>query len=452
MEVIVVKQEKRLLEERLEKVISERNRDHYTEGNIKEKIKEHGFEITEVTKIWKSPKSIESISEVLLYLITKYLYEETGEESINPESFYTEAEIRDGNNAIHFKNDERISFPLVFEKVLKNRDDQYITVVPIQRIKQLIDNGLVTYNFNTQRNAKHKLDKKENLIKIPNTNPKSVAEITELIKNDDFIPNTISLNLLQDGNDKFTYDERSMELTMYSGQINPVDGWHRDKAIVAALLDAKKKGKTIELNMELRLTNWDEGRCKQFIDQEDHHNKINKRYIQSEIRSDKSNKVVARINQSDGDMKGKINTDIAVIRMNQAYTMTDLLSKTISLLWKFEATNDVYDLSNYLIEFFNHLIGHKRNDFIKNVEQSRKENVITYPVTFVGYLAIAHKIQEEKDWREKFNKFLDKTDFNINKQDWAEIGIIDKRNMNYATNLTNKKRYDKVIKYFEGLV
>jgi len=445
-----MKQEKHLLEDRLKEVISERNRDNFIEENIKNKIEEHKIDTTEVTKIWKSPKLIKSVSsEILLYLITKYLYEETNDSSIDPKEYFTDAEINSGDDYKYLQQEEKMSYPLVFENVLKAKYDQYITIVPIQIIKQLLDDGMVTYNFDTQRNPKYKRDKDDSLIKVPNTNPKSVENIAVLIKKDKFITNTLSLNLLQNGEDKFVYNEKAKRLTIYSGQLNPADGWHRDKAIVRALLD----NKNIELNMFLQITNWNVNRCKQFIEQEDHHNKIDKRYIDSEINIENwGNKVVVSLNQNDGDLKDKIASTLDAFRIKKAYALSGFMAKTINLLWQFDTTNDAYDLANYLTEFFNYLIGNKKEDFIKNLEQSREENIITYPTTFIGYLAIAHKVQGEHDWKNKVKDFLDNANFNINNKDWLEIGIIDKVSMKYAINLANVTRYRKIIEYFEKLI
>ncbi|WP_027399039.1 DNA sulfur modification protein DndB [Anaerovorax odorimutans] len=435
------------LEKNLDSIITTYNANKKVADAVKKNMNKHNILTGEFQEIWFKNTPLDTIDEVTLYLLTKYLYEKTNEPSIKKEDYFTEVEIDDGNKYKKQIIDNTISYPIIFNNVLKGKDDQYILYLPIQKIKQLQDSSIITYNFETQRSPKHKLSKDGDLIKVANVNKQSVSEIADFFLEGRFIPNTITLNLLQDGNDEFGYNDKTNELVIASGQINIIDGFHRCLGIIKAL----GENPDLDYIMEVRFTNWDVQKCRNFIHQENIRNKINSKYIQSIININKwGNKVVNKINDGQGDLKGKITTDFTLIRMNKAFTMFDMMSNTIDMLWEIKTNMEVNNLANYLTNFFDYVIGYKVEDFIDDLKGSKSQSVVTMPAMFVGYLCVAKKLQHEEDWEKRLIDFLDNTNFDINNPEWVKIGIINKK-LNPTISLT-KSNLKNIISYFNEII
>ena len=80
-----------------------------------------------------------------------------------------------------------------------------------------------------------------------------------------FITNTITFNVLKDGNDNIEYNPDNMSLIIgKESEIDIVDGFHRSYAILKALITKPNLNK----NWEVRIVNWDIDKAQRFIYQE----------------------------------------------------------------------------------------------------------------------------------------------------------------------------------------
>jgi len=440
-------QERYDLEKKLDGVLEEYNPNKKMRDVLKTQLGKHGILNSEFQQVWLRNTSLDGVELPLIYLLTKYLYERTGESSIETSKYFTETEIKDGDIYVREVVDETLEYPITFEDVLRCREDQYNFYLSIQQIKKLLDSKIITYNFDTQRSPKHKVNNDGGLIKVININRQAVKEITKDLLENNFITNCITFNLLQDGKDSFVYNEKKNELTILSGEVNVIDGFHRCLSMINAL----SINPNLEYITEVRFTNWGVEKCRNFIFQEDKKNKINKRYIQSVVNTGKwGNKVIGKLNDGNGDLKGKITTDFALVKINKAFTMFDFMSNAVDTLWDIKTNMDVSNLSNYLTDFFDHIIGYKAEDFVEDVGKSREKSVVTMPAMFIGYLSLAKKLQDDPNKYEKLEAFLNKTDFNIESQEWLKLNIINRSKKPTIT--LNKSNVKNIINYFNELV
>jgi len=447
MEVLKMFKDRSELEQNLNSIIIKYNGNKKLSEKIKKDIIQHGYSGGEIQQIWGQSKNLEEIDQALLYLLTKYLYEATNEGIIRFEDYFTETEIRDGNVFKREIINDKLTFPLFFKDVKKGNEDQFITYLSMQKIKQLIDDSVVTYNFDTQRSAAHKINSSGDIIKTINTNKTSIKEISDDLLNEKFIPNCLTFNLLANGYEEFNYDDKKQVLAISKGEINVIDGFHRCMGIIKAL----NINPNLTENFEVRFTNWNVDRCRQFIYQEDKKNKINTHYIKSIINTSKmGNKVVKLLNEGTSDINGKITSDITLIRKNKCYTMADMLSAAIDLLWDLKTNREVIELSNFLGDFFDVIIDYRKFDFLDNLEESRKSSVVTLPAIFIGYLAVAKQIQNLDNWQDKLYSILDNVNFRIENPIWEKLKIISSSKAPIFT--LSKTNYKNIINHFVGLI
>lgn len=435
------------LEKILHNLILENSDLRIASNTIKKLFLDKGISASEFNDIWTLRKSLDSVDMPSLFLLTKGLYGLTNNKDIALEEWFTEVEIRDGNNYMVEVEEEKIEYPIIIENVLKGKDDQYIFYTSNKFIKLLYDSGKIPYNYDTQRNPKIKADRKtKELVKTININPDSVNKIAQEMEDNTFITNCITLNLLQDGTDDFEYNEKKRELIIKSGQINPIDGFHRIQGMLVSLASDPD----LEYITEVRFTNWDITRCRQFIGQEDKRNKIDKRYMNSVMNVTKwGNKVTSGLNSGTYDLRGKIVTDIKYINKGKALTMHDIVANTIDELYDIKTNKEMVDTTQWIGSFFDVIIGTYPDQFISEIVKTKETSVINMPMMVIGYIALSKLLQQDEDWEEKLTIILDSIDFNIENGLWEELGVIrnKKQNITYT-----KPIMTRITDYFKKVV
>jgi phosphopantetheine--protein transferase-like protein len=88
-----MKTDRQELEEKLDIIITTYNANKKLLNIVKDKVTSHGIAIGEFQSVWNKNKSLDLIDMPTLYLTTKYLYESTGESSIDPVTYFTNIEI-----------------------------------------------------------------------------------------------------------------------------------------------------------------------------------------------------------------------------------------------------------------------------------------------------------------------------------------------------------------------
>jgi hypothetical protein len=429
-----MKKDRGVLEGVLHELFDEYCANKEVENKLKKDLAKHGITTGTVVGILNRTIPIETQSQVVLYLVTKSLFNATEESRINPENYFTEIEIEEANK---FKREFESQKDYVdIEDIRQVDEDQWITTMTYKQISDLYATGKVRYNKETQRNTIFK-EYGDKIIESININKTSVKEIKELMLQGLFIPNTITFNILATGKEKFEIDNRNKSIRIYDN-LDIIDGFHRSLGGIEAVAENPE----IEGTLEVRITNFNLDKCHRFIVQEDKKNKIDKRYIQTLNVENLENKVVKLINENTGEMQGKVTSNIILYR-NQAYVLSDVLSDAIKSNFNIESNRDVNNVAEYLIKGFDEIVGIFINDF-KNLEESRKNNIRTLSSTFIGYVTLLAELQDNENWKKELEKILNKINFNNTNLIWKELGIYDSS--------PSKSSVKKIIKYFKELI
>jgi len=329
---------------------------------------------------------------------------------------------------------EVIQFPLILENVMELGDNQWSTVVSIQELTSWYNSNLVNYNFETQRDPKYIERRDGSLIKKPNVNWDSVEDIYEKLIANLFHSNYITLNVLVNGEDDIAYDPDKKALIIRSGQIDVLDGFHRSLAMLKAIAT----NKNLNYKTGLMITNFNVQIANDFIRQEDKRNKIDERHIKSKNDENLMNGIVTMLNTNPkSDMRGKIATDMILIQKNIAYTLNDIISDTMEIVFKndVKTRRDVNKVGEYLIKFFNEIYGIKYDDF-ENLKKSRESSMVANENIFMLYVVLAKFLHEKEDWRDKLESIMNSIDFSKDNPIWSKLKLktqrltIDSRNIN----------------------
>ena len=263
------------------------------------------------------------------------------------EGFFTSEEIRRYYNETY--EEEIIKFPLVFNMV-QISDDQWIGKISVKRLMELRDAQLIYYNENTQRTMQRVFKGNVEYYKIK-INKSAVEGIEESMKNDTYIPNTITLNMPE----TTFYDFQDNKLTIKAiDRFDILDGYHR----YIAMSKLYNLDGTFDYSMELRIVSFSEGKAKHFVWQEDQKTKMRKTDSDSFNQYSEANKIVQRLNtDSTFVLAGKISRNKNIINsaemgaiINALWFGSKQISKTEALKRSIQVKKDIQDGIEKIIE------------------------------------------------------------------------------------------------------
>lgn len=273
-------------------------------------------------------------SEYILFAILYTL----DEKHIN--NYFTNVEIDKYLNTKY--TPEIIKFPIKWD-MIEVTDTQWIGVISSKELMKLGDAQLIRYNENTQRILTQKI--LNNVVRFSITiNRKAVEAIVKSLLEKNYIPNTITLNLPEEA--EYKYSDK--QLTIYSTQfLDILDGYHR----YVALRNIYSMDEKFDIKMELRVVCFSEEKAKQFIWQEDQKTQMKKIDSESFNQNEPSNQVINLINQTNM-FKNIIN--------NNGIMNASIISRLISILFFDNKKNvnrsDIVKTKNIIVEKLNVLL------------------------------------------------------------------------------------------------
>lgn len=256
-------------------------------------------------------------------------------------SYFTEAEIETYSNT-KYKQKRKAKFPLKF-KMIQIAPDQWIGATTAKQLMKLRDAQITSYNANIQRTLQRVIrgEKEQWVIKI---NRSAVNSIRESMDEERFIPNTITLNIPDNLNSDFRYDQDTMTLIINNADhLDIIDGYHR----FVAITNETDIRKGFDYPMELRITNFSEDKGQRFIYQEDQKTKMSKKDSGTYNVDDPAVSVARKLNDDSGfDLHGEIKRNKGLINLGEFCDIIRKLyfnnvSKKDARIISFEATKQI---------------------------------------------------------------------------------------------------------------
>lgn len=192
-------------------------------------------------------------------------------------------------------------YPIKISPVIEIAEDQWVTKISIDLLKEFYDNQLIIYNPRTQRQLKQ-MRRGQDVLYTIDIVSSSVKAIEGLMDKGEFVPNALTLNLNVD-DPEVDFDIIGSELVLNSGKFDIIDGFHRFRAAI----NTKIKNPDFQFNFILNIMNFTEDKACQYIEQEDKRNKISKSYLASMDKSSSTNIIIDKLNNTlDSPVRGKI--------------------------------------------------------------------------------------------------------------------------------------------------
>ena len=147
--------------------------------------------------------AMQSVTEFVLFILLDSMCNVLEEKVLGVDNFYTMQEAK--HYRVSKYETDKIKFPLVF-KMVQVDSDQWIGKITIDMLMKLRQAQLINYNINAQRTMQRVVKGDKETYKIT-LNQKAVNEIQNAYENNEFIPNTITLNIPMETEYDFYYDE-----------------------------------------------------------------------------------------------------------------------------------------------------------------------------------------------------------------------------------------------------
>ena len=445
-----MKKDRQLLEKELNSILEDYSNDNKViDAVVNSLVEKHNFSRGRIVGIFTQSTPISYFSNIELCLVVKYLYITTKEYKIKLEDWFNENEIQ-AAEIYKFIDDEKTTM-IVLHNVDQINNYQWIcTKETYQNVALYMQNGLITYNKNTQRQPTVR-KYGDKITYSPNIKPSKVNAIKQEMISGTFNPNTIIWNIRRvDGSEreKFKYNAKDRTLTIDVNNINVdvIDGANR----TGAILKAVEEKPNIDMTTLIMIYFVDESKARQVIFQEAKAEPLDEHWVDQFDESNKNMEIVKSVNikQRKNELFNRFGLDNAEIRKDnfKLYTF-DTLSKTIEYVYdlKDKSFIQVEEVEEFIVDLFNVVIGINYEKFNDELSETKKSSYLADNNMSIGYVVLGEELRQKygNEWKRELKTILNKLDFQKSNPIWKKIGI--ENNLNLST-------IKKIADYFRGLV
>lgn len=406
---------------------------------FKNLVGEYNILIGDAIKFLGDPEEfIKGLSTKELIIYSLQLYKATKDESINPENYYNNRQIKEATTTFEGHVSEQEHFPIVLDNAIQI-GDSYFVPIKVSTFRKLNNAKEIQYNPNTQRNVKYKASDDGVLIPIPRINNKSVEQIRELFKKKRLESTLMVFNArlgsADDGVEVY-FDPSDKTLTIYEGTLfDCLDGYHRFLGTVTQ----QEENPEIDMEFMVKILNRTEKHAKDHFVQTNTINPVSKGHMEKMDQENFNNQTVQFLSDN-SELRDRITSNDIVTSKQGELTTFWTLSEAIKKNFALKTRKDSIDLGKYLTEFFNELFFTYSEEFLGDILKVKKESYINAQSMFAGYIILAKRMQEENINISKLSSIIDDIDFNKSTNTWINNEKnISKDIENYFKNLNLDK-------------
>lgn len=335
-------------------------------------------------EIVAQPEKIEQLADEVLAVFVNAIYEITQDSRMVLSDFFSKQEIRNVNK-YKFDQPRQIELPYTISSVIRVTNEDYLTAMSYKDIADLWIYKILTYNFQTQRLSKKRVNAKGKIIEKADIKSKSVQNIKKLMLEGKYSPSTILFNILVDGESSISFEEG--ELIIHEGStVNIIDGMHRLMAIVEIM----EEYPDFEGYMNIDIKHYPIEKAQKLLAVTNTVNRFDKtlvKYYGGEEYSEEITKYLMSIPVLHRRVEIKTAIDKKITITNFA-----ILADSIKISFAPESVKDKYDVQDVLRRFYEYLIPSYEDVLVKNRIKNLEASWMSHHNMHVGFIAIAKKL------------------------------------------------------------
>ncbi|MED3550171.1 DNA sulfur modification protein DndB [Cytobacillus praedii] len=424
-------QERALLEQNLIKPTLEVKRKRNVVKDIKAYLADNYYIFDGSVQSWINDPATElkGLSDNLLFLFAEQIYHKTGNPDINVEEFFTPYEIKTAKQySGKLYIEDEIKFPIKFEApVIEYAHNVWTMKIHIKLLVSLFRARLLNWNPASQREATYKRVNgeiveeatvyMENVIAMKNLIKINKLEITQVIFN-------ASVGTADNGEEEVSYNKDEFNLMVNKGtKLDVVDGYHR---ILAADL-AYSENPEVEMYFDLKILNMTVDRAAEYLAQISKGERISETKRKSMSRESEAILVIDEL-KSRSELKNRISQKEGLTPSRKELVTYNTLLSAIEKFFKIESKRQMYDVSDYLIEFFDILLSYYDEEFTENYFKTKEESLLAENIMFNGYVLLASRMKEKNIEARQVRKYIKDINFNRSNPMWSdELNVLDSK-------------------------
>ena len=378
------------------------------------------FDYNKTLKMLNKMIPIQTLSENELINLCMFL-RRNGILNINPSDYWTEIEqttaSKDRIKINQYSNIQTLNLQNVLK--IDGFNTQYVTQLSYEQLANLLNVGLISYNFTTQRRARV-IKVRNRVERVASINMENVLAIKNEILNGTFQTNTITLNIRATGKEMFSYSSENMALSIpisEDNSIDCIDGYHRLKAIQLAY----SENKNINGSMIVSIKNLTIEQARHFILQESKGTLNNQHELELYDMSGNIAKLIHEINSYNN--KNNILYNSITSENNDVNTLifydvfAEILRLSFGDLLNEADTIELYKLKQFIVDTYSIAYSLICKRF--NVNTVRElTGVAVDQMVMSGFLFVAYEMYVSNNKEvdvQKLEKIVRKIDFNDDK-------------------------------------
>ncbi len=228
-------------------------------------------------------------------------------------------------------------------------NNTYGTKLSVQQIAELVNSGIINYNFDIQREATLEI-RTDKVIKKPTLNMKNIKEMEKLLLNDSLKESTIYLNAAPKTSlegEELLYNNEDYSLVITEGsRLDVLDGFHR----VLAAQRAYSNNTLLDFEFSVVFSNYTTSEAIRWQEQHSKATSWSKNRMIELQQDSKASKVVKAIKDSDVELERMIATSKHKNK-NSLITysyLTNIIDELFDIQTRREEVNLAEDLSKVL--------------------------------------------------------------------------------------------------------
>lgn len=354
---------------------------------------------------------------------------------VTPENYFNSIEIE---NMTDYKEDKKSDAKQqhVFHNMIQVADSYWKGIIPAKPLDQMNAGNDILYLFKTQRDPHIDIYGMKSIRLDKN----KVEKISNRLLSGIQFSDEIKLNLLHDGEDQISFNEKNGDLTIISGNLHVFDGYHR---IISSSI-AISKNPELDFNWGLVVTNFSEKKTQEFMVQINEQKPMRQEHIKALDTSKLGNIVVDSIKDIDtSEFAQNIKESDAELKFS-GLTKKSTMAVAIEECYKEKFTNrlQIKPIAHHIANVMDYIIGLNVEKFI--IHPDATQSYINHKNMFAGYVALSECLYEVKDWEDKAEDVLSQIDFRVENPKWKDIGLLE-ANMKKSTRNNLYKFFQKLV-------
>lgn len=414
-----------ILFENLNLIIDKNYMDSKMIKGLSNEFRKKGLKSRIPNLIFSQGMDLKQLSKIELMTLCDALHRDYKFRTVKIEDYFTDSERY---NYITFMAEADIKVEqdtIILENCIENPNGGgYLACfVPLTTIASWEEEKLLRYNFETQREATYK-KVGHSILKTQTLNMKSVEDITNMMCNNAFTANTITINILalENKEPQLSYDKENRRLVIKpdfsidsptTTFTDIIDGRHRQISAYYAVERMKNEGKLDNLNGSLHVSIqfFTIEEAKEYIRVQQMQNLFSTSYSRS-LKMDDYMKFAKKMGQVENKEKNILYDNIAnsykEIMLFNKLTETTIIADALKLgnikvgnpfEIKFK-TKSLTEIITMMVDYI------KQTKFNNNIELMRKTDYLQ-PHSFALYTLIAQEIVNEQDYFDKMIEICD---------------------------------------------